>query len=1304
MFSHRAISVRAPAMRALHVGQAQRPVGHVHDARARPPDAPAHGPRTRFDTYAQQQPSSRAPRLARPGRVLRLGTLNTRTLNHAGDAEQLALDLSKAGVHICGLQEVRRRGMGNVALAEPAGGWRLVWSGQSGGKRDHGVGALLSPMAAAALRGTTPISERLLALHFRGTVDVTVLVAYSPTNTTPNATMSDAFYQLLSTTLDSIPKHHMCMVLGDMNAQVGCDKVGWAGIIGGFGAPRSRLPPWLDAALRAEGTRAANAPMLPQPSAPAPNTSPLSAISGATTASAPPSVILSAAPTSSGRSNRARGQRWAGPWAANNNGRRCLELCASHGLFVANTYFQHRDVHTASFVSNTKRYWATLDLFLVSQRFRSSVLDTRVLPSATAHSTDHRLVVCDIALRLQRPNAPVAAKPPRFKTVPHDSPAQKEFASALATTLQTHSALSPQLGGSDSEQQAMVKAVTTAATQHLGHAPRVQRRRPWLTDETLQLAQAKRAAYSEWATLRDSHVWVPNPTATQVVEMAAVAAQMAEKLEAYHTLNKQVRAAARRDRNDMLQAQARAMDALMQQGRTHAAFQIADELRGKQRGGGIPSVITPEGVVSGEGVAEALARHFQATLNVPTQVAPQLLASIPTAPTTATTPLSEVAAAAMAAGTPPLVGPPQPAPASRATRASTARAAAHSSATAAAADLRAAAQEQALNELPPTVEEVREALGAMRNTSSPGADGLGAGLLKLGDSALLSWLHRVIKAAWTTGTAPTAWKQVQMVALPKSGAPKLDNFRGITLIDVCGKVYVTIIHHRIRALLNSQLMDAQFGFRPGRGTNGAQNCLTTLVDMSVGHGVPLHAAFVDFRKAFDSVNREALWTVLAARGVGPKLLALIRDLYSGCEARVLANGQTSSWFPMSTGVRQGCPMSPTLFNVFIDFLARLVTARCHAQGIRGYRFAYRIGGRLVQPATHSDDIAHTLMLLYADDLVLFAHDAASLREALLVLERTAMEWGMQLNYAKTVVVQFGSEPQPGGQGPDNQEDGARPAAAPPTSTQLAHGLVTHADHFKYLGSIVEASGSRERELSRRLQLAGAAFHQLHARVFASREVSLGTKLTIYNAVVVPTLMYGAAATWALTGRQLQRASAFHNNCLRRLLRAQRRHPNMISNQELYATTQQPPLEALLVKHRLRLVGHAARMGDATAAKQLLFNTGPRPPTTLAVPQPQEQRQLQGGSGSGPVAGGVAGPGNSADVVFGSDRHERVGRGYSRFLRSRLLGGPKATWKRVAAKDVALAMPGQDQNWLVTAMNKVAWRDLCQTAASRVQPR
>lgn len=148
---------------------------------------------------------------------------------------------------------------------------------------------------------------------------------------------------------------------------------------------------------------------------------------------------------------------------SNNNGRRCLEMCPKHGLFVANTYFQRRDVRTASFLSNTGRYWATLDLIQVIQRCHSLVLDTRVLPSATARAIDHRLVACDVALWLQQPGMPAATQPPCFMMVPRDSPAQREFASAVAVALHTHTEHHPHLGSSDLEQQEIVKAVTGAA-------------------------------------------------------------------------------------------------------------------------------------------------------------------------------------------------------------------------------------------------------------------------------------------------------------------------------------------------------------------------------------------------------------------------------------------------------------------------------------------------------------------------------------------------------------------------------------------------------------------------------------------------------------------------------------------------------------------------------------------------------------------------------------------------------------------------------------------------------------------------
>ena len=87
---------------------------------------------------------------------------------------------------------------------------------------------------------------------------------------------------------------------------------------------------------------------------------------------------------------------------------------------------------------------------------------------------------------------------------------------------------------------------------------------------------------------------------------------------------------------------------------------------------------------------------------------------------------------------------------------------------------------------------------------------------------------------------------------------------------------------------------------------------------------------MDFSKAFDSVNHEALWEVLEARGIHPKLISLIKDLYEGNRVRVAGQGVQSEWFCIRTGVRQGCPLSPLLFNIFMDFLARQVIEACEA--------------------------------------------------------------------------------------------------------------------------------------------------------------------------------------------------------------------------------------------------------------------------------------------------------------------------------------------------------------------------------------
>ena len=328
----------------------------------------------------------------------------------------------------------------------------------------------------------------------------------------------------------------------------------------------------------------------------------------------------------------------------------------------------------------------------------------------------------------------------------------------------------------------------------------------------------------------------------------------------------------------------------------------------------------------------------------------------------------------------------------------------------------------------------------------------------------------------------------------------------------------------------------------------------------------------------------------------------------------------------------------------MDFVARLVTQRCTAAGVAGFRIAFRIDGQIVPLPNHADTDMAMLLVLYADDLVLLADSAEGLNTALVILEQTSGEWGMTVNYDKTKVVQFGiseqqhQQPAPGAAALSRQQ--GQPAAQ--VYSDLQSGRVEHVGHFRYLGSILEDSVQQERELNRRIQLAGVAFHQLSRKVFDISGVTLDTKMQMYKAVVVPILLYGGAESWAPTEAQLQRLNACNTTWLRRILHI-RRGPHMMSNALLYALTKQPAINVLLRKHRLRWLGHIERMPDTSRVKRLLHATAPSPAfTDSGVQQPV-----------------------------------------------RLMGGPRNTWNRRALLDLRLF--DKEHTWPVDCQDRDCWR-------------
>ena len=90
----------------------------------------------------------------------------------------------------------------------------------------------------------------------------------------------------------------------------------------------------------------------------------------------------------------------------------------------------------------------------------------------------------------------------------------------------------------------------------------------------------------------------------------------------------------------------------------------------------------------------------------------------------------------------------------------------------------------------------------------------------------------------------------------------------------------------------------------------------------LGKGKDVYFAFLDLEKAYDRVDRDAMWNVLRVYGIGGRLLRGVKSLYVGSKACVRVGNEVSEWFPVSVGLRQGCVMSPWLFNLYIDGVVR----------------------------------------------------------------------------------------------------------------------------------------------------------------------------------------------------------------------------------------------------------------------------------------------------------------------------------------------------------------------------------------------
>ena len=148
------------------------------------------------------------------------------------------------------------------------------------------------------------------------------------------------------------------------------------------------------------------------------------------------------------------------------------------------------------------------------------------------------------------------------------------------------------------------------------------------------------------------------------------------------------------------------------------------------------------------------------------------------------------------------------------------------------------------------------------------------------------------------------------------------SYRGITLAPTSYKVYCGVLNARLIDKLDELniLNDEQNGFRKGRSTMDHLSTLTSIIESRKLRKLSTFCAFIDFKKAYDWVNRNLLFTKLENLGISSKMMKALYSIYFNVQSCVKLNGHMTDWFDVKSGLKQGCILSPLLFNIFINDL------------------------------------------------------------------------------------------------------------------------------------------------------------------------------------------------------------------------------------------------------------------------------------------------------------------------------------------------------------------------------------------------
>lgn len=447
-------------------------------------------------------------------------------------------------------------------------------------------------------------------------------------------------------------------------------------------------------------------------------------------------------------------------------------------------------------------------------------------------------------------------------------------------------------------------------------------------------------------------------------------------------------------------------------------------------------------------------------------------------------------------------------------------------------------------DFPITVNELTDRLHALKPNKACGIDGILNEMIKYTNDQFRTAIIKLFNFVLRVGYFPDTWNQGLITPIFKQGDKyEPNNYRGICVNSNLGKIFCSIINTRLQNFLKThKILDkSQIGFLPKHRTSDHIYTLHTIIDRHVYQNKSkIFACFIDFEKAFDSIWHEGLFLKLLENGIGGKTFDLISTMYKNNTCAVKIGNKRTEFFSQQRGVRQGCPLSPTLFNIYINELAKALN-NSTAPG----------------PTLTESEVK---CLLFADDLVILSKTKEGLQQLLDVVETFSHTWALKINLAKTKIMIFQNRSR---------------CRENKYIFRAGNQVLQHTQEYTYLGLKLSSTGNFNLAVNELKAKALRVFYMIKNTI--RHEIPIQTWLKILKAIIEPIALYGSEIWGPLKTQDFSKwekeeIETLHTQICKNILKVNRATPNNSCRAELG----QYPLLISIQKRAVKFYQHLKR--------------------------------------------------------------------------------------------------------------------------------